>query len=206
MPDDLPIYPDTPLKTGLAFADLARYQNLDQTPIWLASDQAIARMEGADNVAGARQLLLEPSTDTLLRAHSVLFPGAPGAGSLRRNLIAARYRGQDCPEPEHIERSLNNFFKWMDAESMSEIHPIERSAIVLTRVVDIWPFEFGNLTAAIVLANAYLRQAGLPPFFVQAEHMAEFERVVGQAVAIETQPLVQIIHRSLKRELDRIVR
>jgi len=49
----------------------------------------------------------------------------------------------------------------MDAESLAEIHPIEKAALVLTRVVDIWPFEFGNLTAAIVLSNAFLKLAGL---------------------------------------------
>ena len=63
-------------------------------------------------------------------------------------------------------------------------------------------FDFGNLTTAIVLSNVFLRQAGLPPFFVLAEHKAEFEKIIGQAVTIETQPLVNTIYKTIKREME----
>jgi Fic family protein len=114
------------------------------------------------------------------------------------------YRGQDCPDPEFVDRSLDNFFNWLTAESVFEIHPIERAALVLTRVVDIWPFEVGNVTAAIMLANGSLHQAGLSPFFVQPEHRKEFNTVLAQAMAIETQPLVNAIYRTIKREMETI--
>jgi Fic family protein len=131
--------------------------------------------------------------------HSILFDGV-----LRRNSMKPSCRGQDCPDPEFIDRSLTNFFNWLTAESVSEIHPIERAALVLTRVVDIWPFETGNVTAAIMLANGGLRQAGLSPFFVLPEHRKEFDTVLAQAMAIETQPLVNAIYRTIKREMEAI--
>jgi hypothetical protein len=205
MPDDLPIYPDNAmLRTGLQFADLIRYRSVDNTAIWIKSEQFIAGMEGAVDVARARQELIEPTKEGFLRAHAILFAGRAGAGELRHSQIVARYRGQDCPEPEFLDRSLTNFFNWMTAESVAEIHPIEKAALVMTRIADVWPFEFGNLTAAVVLGNAFLRQAGLPPFFLLPGQLQEFETIMAQAVAIETQPLVNVIHKTIKREIEAI--
>ena len=108
-------------------------------------------------------------------------------------------------DPQFIDRSLDNFFHWLSAESISEIHPIERAAWALTRVVDIWPFDSGNLTVAIMLANTGLRQAGLAPFFVRPEHRKEFNTVIAQALTIETQPLVNAIYKTVKREMEALV-
>ncbi len=201
MNEDLPIYSDTMgLRSGLQFGDLARLKRIDTAPIWEKADGFIAMMEGGASVEKARTALTELTKAELLAAHEILF----GSGQLRTSAIAGRFRGQDCPEPEFIDRSLDNFFHWMSAESMAEIHPIEKAVIVFTRIVDIWPFATGNLTTALVFANAYLNRAGLPPFFVQPEHLPEFEKIVQQAIAIETQPLVNAIHRTIKRELEAI--
>jgi Fic family protein len=201
---DLPIYRDSPmLRSGLQFADLLPYKNVDTNPIWLKAAPFIAQMEGASSVLEAREVLREPSKVALMNAHAILFAGQPGAGLLRTSNIAGRYRGQDCPDPEFIERSLDNFFSWMTTEAITDIHPIEKAGLVFTRIIDIWPFQSGNLTMAIVLSNAYLEQAGLPPFFVRPEHRTEFDKVIAQAITIETQPLVSAIHQTITRELER---
>src|SRR6185436_3693457 len=114
-----------------------------------------------------------PDEQSLLELHRMLFAGREGAGRLRQTAAKPRYRGHDCPEPQFIERSLENFFHWLTAESVSEIHPIEKAALVLTRVVDIWPFEYGNLTVGVMLANVFLREAGLTPFFVLPRDVTE---------------------------------
>ena len=119
-----------------------------------------------------------------------------------QSVVKPLYRGHDCPEPQFIDRSLDNFFGWLTAESISEIHPIERAALLLTRIVDIWPFEFGNLTVAIVFANQVLGEAGFAPFFVLPQHVKEFNTVVAQAMTIEMQPLVNAIYKTVKREME----
>ncbi len=204
MPDDLPIYPDgVMLRSGLQFADLLRWKGVDTSAVWVKADSFIAMMEDAGAVDEARAALgTQTDKAGLLKAHGILFRKQPSAGLLRRSLITGRYRGQDCPEPQFIERSLDNFFMWMTAESISEIHPIEKAALVLTRIVDIWPFDVGNITTAIVLSNAFLARAGVAPFFVMPEHMTEFDRILAQAVTIETQPLVNSIYRTIKREME----
>lgn len=190
------------LRTRLQFSDLERLKGADTSAIWLKADSYIELMEGGANVAEARQSAAEHTKDAILNIHRTIFKGRPGAGQLRQHSIQALYRGQDCPDPEFIERSLENLSSWLSAESLREIHPVEKAALVLTRIVDVWPFEFGNLTVAIVLANEFLRKGGFAPFFVQPEHMKEFNTIIAQAITIETQPLVNAIHKRLKQEME----
>jgi prophage maintenance system killer protein len=190
MPEDLPIYSDSMLRTSLQFGGLDKLKGRDATLVWDKSDGHIAQLEGAMDVARARKAFERPSKQGLLELHAMLFSGREGAGQ--------------CPEPQFIERSLDNFFNWLTAESVSEIHPIERAALALTRLVDIWPFEYGNLTVAIMLANVFLRDAGLTPFFVLPRDVKEFNTAVAQAMTIETQPLVNAIFKTIKREMEAI--
>ena len=198
MPEDLPIYSESMLRTRLQFADLERLKGVDTTPAWEKADRFIEQLEGGANARQARESVKEPTKAGLLQMHAILF----GTDTLRQQPLQPMFRGQDCPDPQFIDRSLDNFFAWLTAESIAQIHPIESAALVLTRVVDIWPFERGNLTVAITLANIGLRGAGLAPFFVLSEHKKEFNTVVAQAMAIETQPLVNAIYRTIKRELE----
>lgn len=205
MPEDLPIYSESMLRTKLQFADLERLKGADTTPVWEKSDKFIEQFEGAIDVRAARESMAELTKANLLRAHAILFSGREWAGVLRRASVYPVYRGQDCPPPEYIDRSLDNFVNWLSAESVSEIHPIERAALLLTRIVDIWPFEFGNLTVALLCANIGLREAGLAPFFFPPEQAKEFNKAVAQAMAIETQPLVNAIYNAVKREMQTLV-
>jgi len=198
MPEDLPIYSESMLRTRLQFSDLERLKGVDSTAAWEKADRFIEQLEGGVNARQAREAVQEPTKAGLLQIHSIVF----GTDTLRQLPLKPMFRGQDCPDPQFIDRSLDNFFNWLTAESVAEIHPIERAALVLTRVVDIWPFELGNLTVAIMLANIGLRDAGFAPFFVLPEHKKEFNTVVAQAMTIETQPLVNAIYKTIKREME----
>ncbi len=205
MADDLPIYSDSMLRTRLQFADLERLKGLDTAPAWEKADTYIEQLEGAVNARAARESVEGLTKSGLLQMHAILFSGRDGAGALRRMPQQPLYRGQDCPDPEFIGRSLDNFLNWLTAESVSEIHPIERAALVLTRVVDIWPFDSGNLTLAIAASNLSLRNSGLAPFFVLPQHRKEFEATLAHAMTIETQPLVNAIYNTVKREMEALV-
>jgi len=185
------------LRTRLQFADLEKLKGADTTPAWEKSDRLLEDLEGGSNVRRARTTVQEATKSGLLEIHSIVFDGM-----LRRQALQPIFRGQDCPDPAFIDRSLDNFFAWLSAESVAEIHPVEKAALVISRIVDIWPFEQGNLTAAIMVANIGLRQAGLLPFFVLPEHKKEFKTVIAQAMSIETQPLVNAIYRTIKREMQ----
>jgi hypothetical protein len=196
MPEDLPIYSGSMLRTRLQFADLERLKGVDLTPALEKADAIIEQLEGGKNVRQAREAVQLPTKDGLLQMHSIVF-----GGGLRQQPLQPLFRGQDCPDPQFIDRSLENFFNWLDAESIAEIHPIERAALVLTRIVDVWPFDSGNLTIGIMAANIGLRQAASRhSSFARAPK--EFNTVIAQALTIETQPLVNAIYNTIKREME----
>ena len=206
MPEDLPIYSETPLRTGLQFAELDKLKGAHTSTPLPEADAWISAMEGAAGVEAARESLTALTKHGLLRAHAALFPDCPGAGQWRQTTLKPLYRGQDCAPPEFIERSVDNLMTWLSAESFTQIHPIEQCALAMTRIVDVWPFEFGNLTIALLFGNVPLQKAGLTPFFVQPEHRAEFEKVVAQAMTIDMQPLVNAIYRTVKKEMEALAK
>ena len=202
MPEDFPIYSEAPLRTGLQFAALERMKGGDLTPAWLKADERIDALEGAAGSRAAREHLTIATRTRLMETHGILFAGRPGSGLLRRTAIQPAYRGQDCAPPEFIERSLNNLEEWLGAESFTQIHPIEQCALAMTRVIDVWPFDFGNLTIALILGNLPLRKADLAPFFVLPEHRTEFEKAVAQAMTIDMQPLINAIYQTVRKEME----
>ena len=206
MPEDLPIYSETPLRTGLQFVELERLKGHDISTVFPHADAWIAAFEGATGVTAARESLNTVSRESLQGAHALLFPDRPGAGEWRHASLKPIYRGQDCAPPEFIERSVENLMTWLSAESFTQIHPIEQCALVMTRIIDVWPFEFGNITLAMICGNLPLRNAGLTPFFVLPEHRAEFEKAIAQAMTIDMQPLINAIYRTVRKEMEALAK
>jgi Fic family protein len=206
MSQDLPIYSEVPLRTGLQFASLESLKGRDDSVVWNRAEAFMAAMEGGTGVSSARASLTAISREGILKTHSLAFPGRPGAGELRRTEVQPLYRGQDCAPPEFIEHSLDNLVVWLTAESFSQIHPIEQCALTITRFIDIWPFEFGNFTTGLLFGNFALRRAGLTPFFVLPEHRKEFEKAIAQAMTIDMQPLVNAIFQTVRKEMEALAR
>lgn len=206
MSQDLPLYSETMLRTSLQFADLDRMKGVDTAAAWEKADRILSEMEGAVDVAAARQAVQPISKESLLRAHALMFPGREGSGVLRATELKPLFRGQDCAPPVFIEKSIDNLMGWLAADSFSQIHPVERCALTITRIVDVWPFEFGNLTAAIVFANSPLLDSGFAPFSVPAEHRQEFEKAIAQSMIIDMQPLINAIYRTVRKEMEALVR
>jgi hypothetical protein len=203
MPEDLPLYPHAATRGSHPFPALERAGGIDLDPCFERFDALLDHAEGASNVGAARGAMGEGKSD-LLEIHRRLFEGRAGAGSLRRSSIAGPFPGQDCPEPRFIERSLDNLERWIAADSFAEIHPIEQAALALTRVLDIWPFDYGNRTAGVVFSNHFVTRSGYPPYFVLPEHRDEFDRILADAIRMQTEPLVRAIYRCIERELDRV--
>ena len=206
MPEDLPIYSESPLRTGLQFAELERLKGHDTSAVFPQADAWISALEGATGVTAARESLNAVTRESLLRVHALLFPDREGAGDWRRTPLKPLYRGQDCAPPEFIERSVENLMTWLTAESFTQIHPIEQCALIMTRIIDVWPFEFGNMTVATIYGNLPLRNAGLTPFFVLPEHRGEFEKAIAQAMTIDMQPLINAIYRTVRKEMEALAK
>lgn len=204
--EELPIYSDV-LRRGLSpFQDLENLEGVDFSESWKRFDSMIDFGEGTSNVKFARESLTVTTKEVLLKLHEALYPGMKAAGSLRLSLVAALFKGQDCPAPEFIGRSLQNLEEWLRADSIIEMHPIEKAALTITRLIDIWPFNIGNRTTAVVFSNHFLAQANLPPFFILPDELKEFDKILEKAIIMQTQPLVTVIHKSMQRELNLVGR
>jgi Fic family protein len=201
--EDLPIYSDSIFRGSDPFPALKGVRDDDIKRCLERFDEGLDHGEGAMNVARALEGVGGVGREDLLGLHRRLFEGRPGAGELRSSPVEATFRGQDCPDPRFLAQSLDNFEKWLGVESLSELHPIQQAALTTTRLVDIWPFEFGNRTTAVVFANSFLLRAGLPPFFVPVEQLDEFDQILSQAIMMQTESLVRAIYRCIERELER---
>ena len=73
MPEDLPIYSQSTLRTRLQFADLDRLKGVDTASVWEKSDKCIEQLENASNVREARVGIKETTKAGLLEMHAVLF-------------------------------------------------------------------------------------------------------------------------------------
>jgi hypothetical protein len=206
MSQDLPIYSDVPLRTGLQFAALEALKGRDDSAVWTRAEAFISAMEGATGVRAARTSLNGVSKEGILGAHALAFPERAGSGQFRTTELQPLYRGQDCAPPQFIEKSIDNLVVWLTAESFTQIHPIEQCALTITRFIDVWPFEFGNFTIALLFGNQALRRASLTPFFVLPEHRKEFERAIAQAMTIDMQPLVNAIFQTVRKEMEALAK
>src|SRR5437762_5746614 len=101
MPEDLPIYSDSMLRTRLQFADLEKLKGLDMAAAWEKSDTFIEQLECGANARHAREMVQEQTKTGLIQLHSILFKDS----ALRQTPLKPLYRGQDCPDPEFIDRS-----------------------------------------------------------------------------------------------------
>jgi len=79
VPEDLPIYSESILRTKLQFEDLERLKGIDTTSVWEKSDKFIEQFEGAIDARRARESLTALTKPNLLRAHAILFGGRENA-------------------------------------------------------------------------------------------------------------------------------
>jgi len=199
---DLPIYSDAIFRSANPFPVLETIQEGEVARCLERFDRGLDFGEGAGSPASALQSIGGVGRVDIVALHQRMFTPRAGAGTLRTSTVAARFRGQDCPDPEFIAQSLDNLEKWLQVDSMAELHPIQQTAMVLTRLIDIWPFEFGNRTTATVFANGFLYRAGLPPFFIPAGQVEEFETILAHAITMQTEGLVRAIYKCIERELE----
>ena len=87
MPEDLPIYSESVLRTRSQFADLEKLKSVGTATVWEKSDKFIEQFEGAVDVRHARESLTALTKPNLLHAHAILFSGRENAGILRQDLI-----------------------------------------------------------------------------------------------------------------------
>jgi len=133
--------------------------------------------------------------DLLLKLHTV-----PGAG-LRLKARDENRRIKSEQLPVLLESALN----WYTADSFTELNPVEQSALVLLRLLDIEPFADENERTALLAASLLTLRSDLPPIILKPELQTKYRNALDEARRMNTQPMVETIAVSIENSLDEML-
>jgi Fic family protein len=162
-----------------------------------------------DNHRKATTILLSKDVEALnsgvLRdVHSMMVVGLSKEGGVfRAGEIAPLAESHEPSDPASIESGLRNLFEWTAADSFAELHPVQQTALVLVRLLDICPFTDATQRTSRVLSNWYLIKAGFPPAIIAEEEWPNYHRAVEAAFRMDTTLLTALVSRCVARTLDR---
>ena len=141
--------------------------------------------------------------ERLLDLHRAV-TGAPAGAEVLRKTEPTPINATHEPTPVLLlSRMLDNAFDWFDTESFSDLHPVERAAVVYLRLLDLHPFPSHNETTATLAAGFYTEREGLPPLVIFADELtqARYARALEAAFRMLTQPLVEFFAEMLTRTM-----
>ncbi len=151
-----------------------------------------------------KALRLEPLTSAdLAHLHQRLFAGVdPAAGKYRQEKFPSQAGQSECSiEAELIPGLLENAMGWFESESFQQIHEIEKTALVLIRLMDLLPFVKGNGIAARVFSSYYLLRSGYPPALIPSSLASQYAVAIQNALHYDTQGIIDLIAQAVTNGL-----
>lgn len=143
------------------------------------------------------------SAMNLLELHHLLVTGeAVGASRFREHEIESICEGHEPMEAVLVPEVVENALEWFKAESFQQMHEIERTALVLAKLVDIHPFEKANGRTIRLISNFYLLKAGYPPAVISAAKASEYAGAIQGAIHFHTQPIIDLLNEAAHQALS----
>ena len=111
----------------------------------------------------------------LLELHSILLSRAhPGAGMFRQQDAPPLAQGHEPIEAELVGPVVDNALGWFQSESFAQMHEVEKSALMLIKLLDVQPFDVANGLTLRLFSNFFLLKAGYPPAIIPASQANEY--------------------------------
>jgi fido (protein-threonine AMPylation protein) len=143
-----------------------------------------------------------PSSD-LLETHRLMMRGIDAnAGKYRESEIKPLGEGHEPIEPELVPYVADNALEWFSSESFHEMHEVEKTALVLIKFIDIWPFEEGNGRTLRLFSNFFLLKAGYPPAVIPSDRARQYAVAIQNSLRFHTQPLIDLLTDSVGQGLQ----
>lgn len=182
----------------LADAALRKGEALD--PFSASQQQChIAAVQALLRLADEKESL---SGDDLLGLHRVLLSGAhPRAGEFRQQDAPPLAQGHEPIEAELVGAVVDNALGWFQSESFAEMHEVEKSALMLIKLMDVQPFEEANGKISRLFSNFFLLKAGYPPAIIPASQANPYALAIQRSLAFDTQPIIDLIAEGADRSL-----
>jgi len=132
------------------------------------------------------------NSSDLLAVHRVLMGLHSSAGRFREQELQPS-GGHEPTDVELIAPVVENVWQWFRSDSFMEMHEVERTALMLIKLIDIHPFDCGNGKTVRLVSNFFLLKGGYPPAIIEAARSAEYAAAAAQALRLHTQPMVDLI-------------
>jgi len=149
--------------------------------------------------AGEKEFL---SGSDLLELHRVLTSGVhPRAGEFRQQEATPLAPGHEPTDPDLVPPVVDNALGWFQSESFAEMHEVEKSALMLIKLMDVQPFDEANGRTLRLFSNFFLLKAGYPPAIVPASQADQYALAIQRSLGFDTQPIVDLIAEATDRSL-----
>jgi Fic family protein len=147
-----------------------------------------------------------PIDDQSIRGiHSIILSkiDRENAGIYRRVNVEISGAQHVPPKAILVPDKIKDFITWANSDA-SDLHPIERAAIVHTDFVNIHPFADGNGRTARLLMNLELVKSGYPIAIVEIQDRSHYyESLDRAAIDGDYQHIIQVVSTALSRSFDR---
>ena len=142
------------------------------------------------------------STKDLLELHGALLSGVhPRAGEFRQQEASPLAQGHEPIEAELVGPVVDNALGWFQSESFAQMHEVEKSALVLIKLMDVQPFDEANGRTLRLFSNFFLLKAGYPPAIIPASQADQYVLAIQRSLGFDTQPIIDLIAEATDRSL-----
>jgi Fic family protein len=183
---------------------------IGETSLWLQESLDEKRILQLNRHIGAAQWLSNCSRNQaslscpdLLELHRRLLEGVhPRAGHFRESEIRSFGEGHEPIEAELVPWVIENALQWFNSDSFHEMHEVEKTALMLMKMVDIFPFEEGNGRTLRLFANFFLLKTGYPPAIIPSARAGQYAAAIQNSFRFHTQPLIDLLTEAVLQGLQ----
>jgi len=136
-----------------------------------------------------------------LELHGLVISGNPQQGTLRNARIKPLVDYHQPVESEILAELVANALQWFGSDSFYEIHEVEQGALSLIKLLDLLPFQQENGKTLRLAANFFLLRSDFPPAVIAADRAEQYRSAIGNALKMDTQPLVDLLAASVLESL-----
>ena len=142
------------------------------------------------------------TADDLLELHRALLSDVNSqAGQFRQQSATPLAPGHEPTEAELVGPVIDNALGWFQSESFAQMHEVEKSSLMLIKLLDVQPFDDANGPTLRLFSNFFLLKAGYPPAVIPTSQASEYALAVERALRFDTQPIIDLIADATDRSL-----
>ena len=143
------------------------------------------------------------SSSDLLELNRRLMEGIqPRAGRFRESEINALGEGHEPIEAELVPYVVENALEWFNSDSFHEMHEVEKTALMLMKMIDISPFEEANGRTLRMFSSFFLLKSGYPPAIVPSGRASQYAMAIQNSLRFHTQPLIDLLAEAVLQGLQ----